>query len=184
MAPPRTTDSDAGTPRREANEALAPVLARAGYMMGEHPGRAWTADHALAWEGLLEVVRRMRRDAEATLEREHDLSISMAGILGRLLAAPKQTLRQTDLADAMGLSLSRISRIIDILESRGLVERQPCPADARATNVKLTRSGRTRTTAAQATTFAFVQRAFSDRLDDEEISFLAGIVARLLCDGA
>ncbi len=161
-------------------EALAPVTARAGYMMGVHADRAWTPDHAIAWEGMLELNRRLRREAEAILERDHELSVSMLGIMGRLLRAPERTLRQTDLADAMGLSLSRISRIIDILERRELVGRQRCPSDARATNVCLTDAGAARAEAAQGTVFGFVERAFAGRLSEDEIRTLAGIFSRLL----
>lgn len=164
-------------------DALAPVTARAGYMMGAHAEREWAPHQALAWEGLLEVTRRLRRDAEAALEDGHGLSISMLGILGRLLRAPDRTLRQTDLADAMGLSLSRISRVIDILERRELVVRRRCPSDARAVNVTVTEAGTARAEAAQADVFAFVNRAFTDRLTDEELRLLAGVVARLLAPG-
>lgn len=161
-------------------EALAPVTARAAYMMGVHAEREWAPHQALAWEGLLEVARRLRREAEATLEEGHGLSISMLGILGRLLRAPDHTLRQTDLAEAMGLSLSRISRVIDILEQRGLVTRNRCPSDARAVNVTITGAGRERAEAAQTGVFGFVNAAFTDRLSDDELRLLAGIVTRLL----
>jgi DNA-binding MarR family transcriptional regulator len=80
----------------------------------------------------------------------------------------------------MGLSLSRVSRITDILEERALVERQPCPTDARATNVKLTRRGLTVTRKAQDAVFAFVQQVFFDALGDDDVRTLAGVFTRLL----
>ena len=158
------------------------VVARAGYMMWESAALAWSLDQAAAWEGLLEVARVMRREAEALIEVEHDLTISMLGIMGRLGCAPQRTLRQTDLAAAMGLSLSRISRVIDILEARGLVERCPCPADARATNVMLTATGQERTTAAQQTIFTHVGERFVGRLSTEECATLARVFTRLLSE--
>lgn len=171
MARPRAADTA---------EALAPVTARAGYMMGVHAERGWAPHQALAWEGLLEAARRLRRGAEAALEGDHGLSISMLGILGRLLRAPDRTLRQTDLADAMGLSLSRISRVIDILERRELVIRRRCPSDARAVNVTVTDAGRALAQEAQAGVFAHVNGVFTDRLTDDEVRVLAGIVTKLL----
>ena len=75
-----------------------------------------SADEAIAWEGLLELSRRFRRSAENLLAAEGDLSISMLGITGCLVRAERRMLRQTELAEAMGLSLSRVSRVIDLLE--------------------------------------------------------------------
>lgn len=167
-------------PRRAHAAHLDPIVARAGYMMGAGPEREWSPDHAVAWEGLLEVARRLRREAESHIEDAHGVRISMLGIMGRLERAPEHTLRQTDLAAAMGLSLSRVSRAVDHLQGRGLVERRTCPGDARAVNVTLTREGATLTAAAQRTTFAFVQQAFAARLSDDEVRVVATVMERLL----
>ena len=90
-------------------------------MMGHDAEQSWTEDDALAWEGMLEISRRLRRRAEDMLTRDDDLSVSMLGIMGRLVRAEDMTLRQTALAEATGLSVSRVSRIIDLLAERGLV---------------------------------------------------------------
>lgn len=166
--------------RPAADERLAAVIARAGYMMGENVDRAWSRDVAIAWEGFLELSRVLRRDAEGLLEPYGGLSVSMLGIMGRLARAERLTLRQTQLAEAMGLSVSRVSRVIDTLEGRGLVERHACPTDARATNVTLTRDGQALTRSAQDTVFAFVDERFVAPLDDEELATLAAVFARLL----
>ncbi len=176
----------ADLPTRRSRSAQPPVTAgadgvaaRATHMMG-CDAEAWDAQEAIAWEGLLEVARRLRRGAEELLLDRFDLSVSMLGITGRLSRAPEGTLRQTALSEAMGLSLSRVSRVIDLLEQRGLVERRICPADARATNVALTRAGATLTTRAQRELFAFVQGAFFEHLEDGEIEALATAFTKLL----
>ena len=158
---------------------LARITARAGDMMGDGVA-VWTPDQALAWEGLLELGRRLRRRADEMLAREYGLSISMLGIMGRLAGTDAGRLRQNALADAMGLSVSRVSRVIDLLEARDLVIRTQCPTDARATDVALTDAGRGRTADAQAAVFAEVSGAFADRLTAEETHTLAGVFARLL----
>ena len=158
----------------------ARVAARASHMMGPAAERQWPPEQAIAWEGLLEVSRRMRRGAEELLLKRFDLSISMLGIIGRLSRAPKRTLRQTAIADAMGLSLSRVSRVIDILQERRLVERRSCPGDARATNVILTRPGADLTSRAQCELFAFVRGGFFDQLEPAEVQTLATVFARIL----
>ena len=129
---PATAAATAGT---GGSGHMTSITARAGYMMGANVEREWTPEHAAAWEGFLELGKRVRRDAEDLLDAYEDLGVSGLGILGRLARAENRTLRQTGLAEAMGLSLSRVSRLVDALEARQFVERQPCPGDARATNV-------------------------------------------------
>ena len=151
-------------------------------MMGDDAVAAWDADQALAWEGMLELGRRLRRRAEDMLVRDHDVSVSMLGMMGRLRGADRRTLRQSALADAMGLSVSRSSRVIDLLEERGLVTRAQCPSDGRATNVMLTDEGIRITESAQHDLFVMVSAAFVGRLSAEESATLARVFGRLLAD--
>ena len=165
-----------------SGERSAGVEARARHMMGAGPADVLAGDAAMAWEGMLETSRSLRRAAEELLTRESDLSVSMLGLLGRLALADDRRLRQTAIAHAMGLSLSRVSRVVDLLEERGLVVRQACPSDARATNVVLTQAGAECTTAAQAQLYALVRKAFFDRVTAEELHVLARVFQRLIDD--
>ncbi len=174
-------DAPAACPGPAPAEAQATaVAARAVHMMGRRTQSAWHAQEAMAWEGLLEVARRLRRAAEELLLERFELSISMLGVIGRLALADERTLRLTQLAQAMGLSLSRVSRVIDLLEQRGLLERRTCPSDARATNVMLTDRGSELTERAQRELFAFVQDAFVELLEPEETSTLAAVFTRII----
>jgi DNA-binding MarR family transcriptional regulator len=155
------------------------ITARAAYLMGDAVSE-WADDAVAAWTGLLEVFVQIKRDIDQQLEAEHALSMSMVGLLGRLAAADRRTVRLTALAGAMGLSLSRVSRIVDILEARELVERRPDPTDARATNAHLTRKGLLLVRKAQATAAAAVRRRFLDPLEGDEVRALAGVFAVLL----
>lgn len=167
-------DASSGHARMDA------VTARAGYMMGENVDRAWSPEHARAWEGFLELSRQLRRAAGGVLEPVEGLTVSMLGIMGRLARADDRTLRQTDIAEAMGLSFSRVSRLTDTLEVRGLVERRPCPTDARAVNVTLTSDGEALARRAQDAVFTFVEEHFFASLDEVEIATLAGVFTRLI----
>ena len=173
---PAGASTAAGAPVRSAER----VAARASHMMGADFGSSTAGAEAMAWEGLLEVARRLRRGAEELLLEQFELSISMLGITGRLSLAPARTLRQTALAQAMGLSLSRVSRVIDLLEQRGLVERRRCPVDARATNVRLTRPGISLTRRAQRSLFEYVQASFFERLEAGDAETLASVFSRVL----
>ncbi|HEY3829148.1 MAG TPA: MarR family transcriptional regulator [Solirubrobacteraceae bacterium] len=159
------------------------VATRAGYFLGAEGVACLSAEQALAFTGLLETSRRLTRELEGELEAKHGLSFSALGLLGRLAVAPRGTLRLTILAQDMGLSLSRVSRVVDGLEERELLERQQCPADARAINACLTARGATLVRQAQATHGAGVRRHFFEKLDKEQVRMLAATFTSLL-DGA
>ncbi len=149
------------------------------YVVGDDGLSRWSETHAQAWVGFLETHRRITRALDGALETRHALNMSALELLGRLAAAPDRRMRLSALATESGLSLSRVSRIVDTLERRGLVERRPCPGDARAINAHLTDSGLDLARDAQTAHFADVQGRFFDQLSADEIELLAGLFARL-----
>lgn len=58
-----------------------------------------------------------------------------------LSQSPEQTMRMSSLAEVTNASLSRLSHLVKRLEGRGLVRREPDPADGRFTNAILTDEG-------------------------------------------
>jgi DNA-binding MarR family transcriptional regulator len=149
----------------------------------------WTAAHADAWIGLLETHKQLTRALDAELIAQHGLSLSGLELLARLATADDRQMHLTALAGASGLSLSRVSRIIGVLEERKLVDRHSCPHDARAVHAQINDAGLQLVRAAQATHFASVQAAFFDQLDEEEIRTLARVFGRFAppagtCDAA
>jgi DNA-binding MarR family transcriptional regulator len=148
------------------------------YIIGEDGLARWSDTEADAWIGLIETQKALTRALDAELEAKHGLRLSAAEALGRLAAAPDGRLGLSKLAGECALSLSRISRIIDVLEQRGLVERRTSCTDARAIDAHLTAAGLSYTLQTQATHVAFVQEHFFNRLDPEEIATLAEVFAR------
>lgn len=139
----------------------------------------WTKTKSDAWIGLLETHKLLTRALESELEARHGLSLSSAEALGRLAAAPGRNLGLSALAAATGLSLSRMSRIVDFLEQRGLVERRPAAGDARAVEAHLTDAGLALARAADTTHAEWIQQRFFDHLSADELSALAAVFGRL-----
>src|SRR5436190_10143471 len=149
-----------------------------GYVLGEDGLATWSDTHADAWIGLLETHKRLTRALDAELEAEHGLTLSGVECLGRLAGADGRRLKLSALATATGLSLSRISRIIDTLEARELVERRSSESDARVVEAQLTPAGLELVRSAQASHFASVQQRFFEQLSPEEIETLAAVFSR------
>lgn len=148
------------------------------YVLGDDGLATWTDTHAEAWIGLLETHKRLTRALDAEMETEHGLGLSAVEVLGRLAAAEERSLRLSILATECGLSVSRVSRIVDVLVRRKLVERRSCASDARVVYAYLTDAGLDLVRAAQASHFASVQARFFDELTAEEIGVLAKVFAR------
>ena len=148
------------------------------YVVGDDGLASWSDVHADAWIGMLETHKRLTRALEAELEAAHGLSLSGLELIGRLAAAPQRRLRLSALANESALSLSRVSRIVDLLEARELVQRRPCGDDARAVEAHLTAAGLLLTRAAQASHFASVRERFFDELGPDELRVLAEVFGR------
>lgn len=161
--------------------AIADFVRRNGHVMGPDAA-GWSPEQTMAWLGLLVAHRNLSRGFGKAVEEQVGLSPTALGILGRLMDEPQGRLRISALADDVGLSLSRTSRVVDALELRGLVERASCPEDARATNVVLSDDGRTIVRDAQAVNSAWVHEHFLGLLTDEEVASLASIFERFSGD--
>ena len=155
-----------------------------GYALGEDGLAKWSETYADAWIGLLETHKRLTRALDAELEAEHGLSLSAVEALARLAGAEERRLRLSALATACGLSLSRVSRIVDALEGRGLVQRRSLESDGRAVEAHLTDAGLQLVRAAQASHVASVQDKFFAQLSEHEIETLARVFARFAPDAA
>jgi len=162
--------------------AISPKQANSPIVCNSDGFPQWSHEYAAAWLGLLATHRRLTRELDAELEAAHGLTLSGLELLARLAGAPEHRLRLSVLAAEAGLSLSRVSRIVDALEQRGLIDRVACPSDARAINAELTAAGLELAQAAQSTHLAAVRERFFDRLDKHEIATLAEVFARFTQD--
>lgn len=131
-----------------------------------------------AWVGLLETHKRLTAELERELEITHGISISGFELLSRLSRAPDRMMRLTVLAEDAGISLGRVSRILDRLERLELVERRGDSDDTRAKNAHLTRRGLSVFRAARKTHFAGVEQLFFNHVSERDIATLARVFAR------
>ena len=92
---------------------------------------------------LMGVARSMRRAFGAALE-EYDVTPSQARALriAADLASGEDPPRLSVLAERLRIAPRSATEVVDALEDRGLVERQPDPADRRASRVAATEEGR------------------------------------------
>lgn len=104
-----------------------------------------------AWHALLERHARTTSSLERRLQQDHGLGVSEYEVLERLACGLDEGTRMQELADAVHLSQSALSRVVARLEADGLVTRGMCPYDRRGIMACLTGSGRERYEAALPT---------------------------------
>ena len=102
-----------------------------------------------SWRALADRHARVTCALERVLQDEHGLGVSEFEVMERLAAPDKDQHRMQDLADAVYLSQSALSRLIGRLESEGLVTRAICSEDRRGIFACLTEQGRARYEAAK-----------------------------------
>lgn len=132
-----------------------------------------------AWTGLVRVHERLMHELDAELQRAHDISLGEFDVLLQLSEAPERRMRMADLAEAVLLTRSGVSRLVDRLESRSLVERSRCPSDARGLNASLTDAGEALLAEAAVTHLAGVRSRFTERLAAEDVARLESIWEQL-----
>src|SRR3954447_15314684 len=102
----------------------------------------WLSDEQQrAWKKLIAVVELLPGALESQLQRDRGLSHFEYFTLAMLSEAPERTLRMSELAARTNASLARLSHVVQRLEARGLVRRERCAQDRRATNAVLTPAG-------------------------------------------
>lgn len=107
-----------------------------------------TAEERNAWLALTGLLVRLPGALDSQLERDSHLSFFEYMVLAMLAEQEDQTLRMSALAELTNGSLSRLSHVVRRLENQGLVRRETCQEDRRATNAILTPAGRDQVEAA------------------------------------
>lgn len=144
-------------------------------------GTRWLDDEERgAWLGLIAVAELLPGVLDSQLRRDAGITHYDYFVLAMLSEAPGRTLRMTALAQVTNATLPRLSHVVRRLEERGLVERFPCPDDARATNARLSESGWDLVTQAAPGHVATVRTRALDGLDREQLAQLRRITAALL----
>ena len=94
-----------------------------------------------AWQAFVRAFNAASRLSAASLEGT-TLDPSEYDILVTLVQGPAEGMRPSEVAERVLLTKSGITRLMDRVEARGLIERRACLTDRRGQLVVLTPSGR------------------------------------------
>jgi DNA-binding MarR family transcriptional regulator len=137
------------------------------------------AERLAAWRAFLEAYARVTEVLTRELRDEESLPLTWYDVLVHLREAEGQRLRMQELADAVLLSKSGLTRLVDRMENEGLVRRAACDDDRRGTFAELTEQGFETLRRTAPTHMRGVDEHFTSLLDDEEAAVLERALRRI-----
>ena len=120
------------------------------------------------------------KDLDAELRAAHGLPLSSFDVLAQLSLAPDDRMQMHELAEAVHISRSGLTRLVDRLEHQGLIERHKGERDPRQVFACITSSGLERLAETTPTHLAGVRRRFLERLTRTQMSQLTVVWNQLL----
>jgi len=125
----------------------------------------------------MRLTKVLPRYLDTDLVRGAGLTASEYLTLMHLSEAPNRELRMAELSKATGLSASRTTRLVDDLQSRGLVVKAASAADGRGTVARLAPKGMTKLKSAWRVHLNSVRHRFFDHIDDSTLEHVAGALS-------
>jgi DNA-binding MarR family transcriptional regulator len=138
-----------------------------------------SATEEALWRAMMRIVKIIPRHLDSDLIRGAGLTASEYTTIMHLSEAPNRELRMADLANATDLSASRMTRLVDDLQSRGLVTKTASSSDARGNVARLTPRGMAKLKAAWPVHLASVRRRFFDGIDAVAVEGVAKALAEV-----
>jgi DNA-binding MarR family transcriptional regulator len=137
------------------------------------------ATEEVFWRAMMRIVLALPRRLDADLVRTVGMTANEYTTLMCLSEAPHRELRMSDLANAAALSASRMTRLVDDLQARGLVTKRTSAQDARGTVAKLTPAGLARLKKAWPTHLASVRDRVFDHVDPGTVTEAAQALSKI-----
>lgn len=134
------------------------------------------------WRSFLQAHALIVRQLEAELMAEEELPLASYDVLVQLAEAPERRLRMTELAGAVLLSRSGLTRLVDRLTRDGMVTRETCLDDGRGTFAVLSDAGLARLRKASTVHLRGVYEHMTSQLRPEELELLGTLCDRLVAE--
>lgn len=131
------------------------------------------------WRAIMHLGSRLPSILESDLQRAAGISLSEFAALLQLSNAEDGAMRPGELADAIDLSPSRVTRLVGELASRGLVSRDACLTDARGTLAVITPAGRAAVERALPVQVERARELVFDAIPAAEVERLAGAMGSI-----
>jgi DNA-binding MarR family transcriptional regulator len=127
----------------------------------------------------MQVLLALPRVLDSDMVRATGLTANEYKTLMHLSEAPDHELRMAELANATALSASRMTRLVDDLQARGLVSKRTSKSDARGNVALLTPAGLEKLADAWPAHVASARHRVFDHLTDADVKRTAAVLNKL-----
>jgi DNA-binding MarR family transcriptional regulator len=156
------------------------VTGRSRRSTDKAPVKWLTAAELESWLSVVRLMTWLPWSIDQQLQRDSNLGMVEYQVLAMLSESPDRTMRMSSLAEVTNASLSRLSHLAKRLDGRGLVRREPDPADGRFTNAILTDKGFKTLAEAAPAHVAHVRSLVIDVLSPEQLRRLGRDAERIV----
>jgi DNA-binding MarR family transcriptional regulator len=138
-----------------------------------------TPQEEAAWRALARAVLVIPRVLDAELLEAQGLNLTEYNVLMNLSEAPDHSLRMSELANFISITISGLTRAVERLSRQGLVERVRAESDGRGQVAVLTPAGLARLKQAWPIHLAGVRRHVMDHLEGMDLVAFAEALAEV-----
>lgn len=135
-----------------------------------------------AWRLFLTAQARLIELIEIELAQAGLPPLGWYDVLYALEETPKRRLRMHELSAAVVLSRSNLTRLVDRLETAGLLRREPCPTDRRGAFAVLTAEGAKMRRRMWPVYARCIADHFASHLNKAEAKVMTEVFHRVLAD--
>jgi len=146
----------------------------------EPPAKWLTPAQLASWLSVVRLMTWLPWSIDQQLQRDSRLRMVEYQVLAMLSESPARTMRMSLLAEVTNASLSRLSHLVERLERRGFVRREPDRTDGRFTNAILTETGFQALAEAAPGHLAHVRSLVIDVLSPEQLRRLGRDADRIM----
>jgi DNA-binding MarR family transcriptional regulator len=139
-----------------------------------------SAEKKAAYIGFFLAGAVVTRKIDRILVERGGVSMEVYDLLLALEESPDRRLRMSELADAIVLSRSGLTRMVDRLERDGLLRREACPGDRRSLYAVLTEKGLSERKRTWEIYREAIAGEFGAHVSDEEAAVLVRVFERIL----
>jgi DNA-binding MarR family transcriptional regulator len=131
-----------------------------------------------AWKAFIRAQSELVQTLNQELEADQGMPLTFFDVLAQLSLAGGR-LRMSELADAVVISRSGVTRLVDRMVRAGLVRREACPEDRRSMYATITPEGKRALARARPSHLRGVAEHFGRHLSDDEAKTLAAALGRM-----
>lgn len=138
-----------------------------------------TQEKVKVWHAFEQSCSKVVAALAQDMQEAQNLPLTWYNVLFHLNSDPRGGMRLQDLAEAVDLSQSGLTRLLDRMAEAELINREPCPYDRRGAYAIITTEGKTVLEQATPVYLCSIDTHFLQHLNNEESEVVQRVCAKI-----